>query len=144
CDVAVHLLQGFTGQITAIEQRQGQIFGKTRIGGHRNQHVGSLLMDKLFQRSLYRKLLPWCRTRREVHGIASCAAMASAPKTGRTLIRLITAFGCSCLTADRNDFCKITDPWKTPPAIATRMTRSVGQRRRIAAHAKPANCCPAS
>src|SRR6478609_2003322 len=158
-------LQRFTRQIAMVEQRQGQVFGQARVGGHGSKDLWRRIMHQPFQIGvggeanfswrvaaypwrlrLLRRFLPafFFVGRRFAHRLTPrCAAISSAPSTGRTKAKLTAACGCSAFMASRNAWRTSDDPWSTPPASATGTTPPLGHKRLITALASPASAWPA-
>src|SRR5579864_9553956 len=147
-----------------LEQRQRQIFRQARIGGHGNQDLRSRIMDQTLQvgisgNTYFLVFTADARRLRLLRGFLQafvlvgsplahrltprCAAISSAPSTGRTNAKLTAACGCSAFMASLKACRTRGDPCSTPPASATGTTPPSGHSRLMTALANPASALPA-
>ena len=130
--ILVERLQRFARQIAMVEQRQRQVFRKTRVGSHSGKDLWRRIMRQLFQIGIDGEAsFSWCvaaypwrlRLLRRflpafilaccplAHRLTPrCAAISSAPSTGRTNAKLTAACGCSAFMASRNAWRTSDDP----------------------------------
>src|SRR5262249_42973700 len=129
------LLQRLAREVASLEQRKRQVFAEARVAGYGNQNLRIGMMDQLIERRIGRES--------GIHRLPRCAAISSAPSTGRTTAKLSAAPGCSARMASLNAWRTIADPCRTPPESASGTTPPLGQSLTITAPPRAASALPA-